>query len=150
MKGIITDVNIEGHWAVLLRLLQQKEWAEFWTHLGLRVVSFADLGLAANAPDALVGQRCQDEELVLLTGNRNNDGPDSLEATIRALNTATSLPVFTIGTVNRVLQEKAYAERVVERSSTTCSKSIGIAAPAGSICHKRDTVVRHPHAIRLC
>jgi hypothetical protein len=115
VKGIITDVNIEGHWAVLLRLLQQEEWAEFWVHLGLRVVTFADLGLPANAPDVLVWRRCQDEELVLLTGNRNNEGPESLEAAIRTLGTPTSLPVFTIGTANRVLQERAYAERVIER-----------------------------------
>jgi len=115
VKGIITDVNIEGQWAVLLRLLRQEEWAAFWAHLGLRVVSFADLGLPANSADLLVWQRCQDEELVLLTGNRNNEGPESLEATIRTLGTPASLPVFTIGTANRVLQERAYAERVVER-----------------------------------
>jgi hypothetical protein len=32
----------------------------------------------------------------LVTGNRNDDGPDSLEATLRAQNKETSLPVFTL------------------------------------------------------
>jgi hypothetical protein len=98
-----------------LRLLRQDEWAGFWAHLNLRVVSFADLGLAADASDVAVWRRCQEEELGLLTANRNNEGPESLEAAIRTLNTPTNLPVFTIGTANRVLQEKAYAERVVGR-----------------------------------
>jgi hypothetical protein len=51
---------------------------------------------------------------VLLTSNRNADGPDSLEATIRAENQPDSLPVITISNHERVLQDRQYAERVAE------------------------------------
>jgi hypothetical protein len=50
-----------------------------------------------------------------VTANRNADGPDSLEATLRTQNTATSLPVFTIADAKRVLRSREYAERVALR-----------------------------------
>jgi hypothetical protein len=59
---------------------------------------FPALGLAFNALDALIWATCQREGLVLITGNRNDDGPDSLEATIRNENQPDSLPVFTMPT----------------------------------------------------
>jgi hypothetical protein len=49
----------------------------------------------------------------LITGNRNKDGPDSLETTIQAHNTAAALPVFTLSDPNRVIQSREYAHRVV-------------------------------------
>jgi hypothetical protein len=48
-------------------------------------------------------------------GNRNEDGPTSLEATIQGWNTSTSLPVLTISEPQRLLSSRAYAQRVVER-----------------------------------
>jgi hypothetical protein len=50
-----------------------------------------------------------------VTSNRNAEGSDSLEATIRALSTPNSLPVFTLADAQRVLQERSYAERVADR-----------------------------------
>ena len=50
----------------------------------------------------------------MVTGNRNDDVPDSLEATIRAENLPSSLPVITIANANRVLQDRVYAEKVAE------------------------------------
>lgn len=55
---------------------------------------------------------CQQREIVLLTANRNDEGPESLEATIRALNHPRSLPVFTIADPELVLVSRDYAERV--------------------------------------
>jgi hypothetical protein len=115
VRGVVADANVEGHFAVLMRLLGQEPWAEFWAHLGLRTPVFADLGLQRDSPDLLVWQTCQREELILVTANRNDEGPDSLEAAIVSLNTASSLPVFPLADPDRVLHEKAYAERVVER-----------------------------------
>ena len=60
-----------------------------------------------------VWRRCQERQLILLTNNRNDDGPESLEATIRTLNIATSLPVFTFADADRSLQNAAYAEKVM-------------------------------------
>jgi hypothetical protein len=49
-----------------------------------------------------------------MTDNRNDDGPDSLEATIRNENQAGSLPVVTIADTDRILRDRLYAERVAE------------------------------------
>jgi len=50
----------------------------------------------------------------LLTNNRNEDGPDSLGATIRTENTASSLPVFTFSDADRLFQSRDYADQVTE------------------------------------
>jgi hypothetical protein len=46
-----------------------------------------------------------------ITANRNAEGPDSLEAAIRTLGTARSLPVVTIGDPDRLLRDRDYAQR---------------------------------------
>jgi hypothetical protein len=56
----------------------------------------------------------QTRGLLLLTVNRNMREPDSLEQTIREENTATSLPVITIGSPDR-LDEKSYREACAVR-----------------------------------
>jgi hypothetical protein len=48
-----------------------------------------------------------------LTNNRNDDAPDSLEATIRTFNTPRSLPIFTIGDAERLRNEREYSDRVI-------------------------------------
>jgi hypothetical protein len=83
--------------------------------LGLSVESFPSLGLPYNASDALIWATCQHEGLVLITGNRNRRGPDSLQAVIDRENQADSLPVITIADARRVLGDRLYAEQVAER-----------------------------------
>jgi hypothetical protein len=96
-------------------LLQEESRLEFWQHLGLTVPSFTDLGLDPRSPDVDVWRACQAAELILITANRNDDGPDSLEMTIRTLNTPQSLPVLTLADANRVLNERSYAELVCDK-----------------------------------
>ena len=48
--------------------------------------------------------------MILLTSNRNMKDADSLEQTLREENTPASLPVLTIGNVDR-LNTKMYRER---------------------------------------
>jgi hypothetical protein len=115
VTGILPDVNIEGHFQVLLRLLQQDHRSEFWAHLRLRTPTFGELGLAADTTDLVVWQMCQREGLVLVTANRNYEGSDSLEAAIRTLTTATSLPVLTLASPEQVLHGRDYAARVADR-----------------------------------
>jgi hypothetical protein len=74
--------------------------------------TFRDLGLAPAASDAVVWQICQDQQIALITANRNADGPDSLEETLRTRNRPDSLPVFTVSDAQRVLHSPDYAERV--------------------------------------
>jgi hypothetical protein len=115
MPTIMADHDSEGHLQVLLRLLTGAEWYAFWTALDVRVETFARLGLSINTPDADIWRHCQQQGIVLLTGNRNEDGPTSLEATIRVYNTPMSLPVLTISAPQRLLNNRAYAQRVAER-----------------------------------
>jgi hypothetical protein len=53
-------------------------------------------------------------EIVLITANRNSDGPDSLELTIRRENESTSLPVLTLSDSQRVESDREYAEVTAE------------------------------------
>ena len=114
MNGIPADFNSVGQAAYLVHIMQSEAWADFWQALGLVLHQFGDVGLTGEATDLEIWQRCQAEQLILLTNNRNDDGPDSLEAVIRQHNTGDSLPVFTIENVGRLEMSRAYAEEVVE------------------------------------
>jgi hypothetical protein len=115
MRGILADVNIQGQVEILRLILEGDYWAEFWRQLSLGVYHFADVGLEGNTPDSVIWRVCQQRELILITANRNADGPDSLETAIRNENTAQSLPVFTLADAEGIRHERSYAERVVER-----------------------------------
>jgi hypothetical protein len=115
VKGILADVNIVGQVGYLVQIMRSEEWADFWQDLGLVLLQFAEVGLASEASDLKIWKRCQAEQLIFLTNNRNDDGPESLESVIRQNNTPTSLPIFTIGNVARLEMSRAYAEEVVER-----------------------------------
>ena len=115
MTAIMADHDCEGQMQVLLRLLAAAEWHALWTALAVRVESFASLGVPPHTPDANLWHLCQTQQIVLITGNRNEEGPTSLEATLQASNTPTSLPVLTLSEPQRVLSSRTYANRVVER-----------------------------------
>jgi hypothetical protein len=106
------DNNIGGHVRVLITILENEAWRDLWAGVNLPLVTFRDLKLPPNVPDADLWRLCQQQEVVLITANRNAAGPDSLEATIRTQNTAQSLPVFTVADPDRVLRSRDYAERV--------------------------------------
>ena len=115
MKGIIADINIQGHVDLLVVLMQAEPWKLFWDYLQLPYLHFADIGLAPATPDSLVWETCQREELVLVTDNRNKHDADSLEATIQTRNTPTSLPVFTIANVPHLRASQDYAHRIIDK-----------------------------------
>jgi hypothetical protein len=112
---LLADANINGHVRRLAKRMQGEPWADFWSHLQLSYASFADVGLDAADTDAVVWQTCQDKRLLLITGNRNDDGPDSLQNTIRARSGPHCLPVFTIANADRVLVDGDYAAEVIWR-----------------------------------
>ena len=115
VNGILADANCEGHLALLLGLFQQHWRQEVWEFLRLAQVSFADLGLPPGASDREVWEVCQREQVVLVTANRNDAGPESLAFTIRHQNTPQSLPIFTLANDQRVLRDRQYAETVADR-----------------------------------
>ena len=93
MRGILADVNIEGHLARIVAVfLESPEWIEFWSELELTVESFERLGFDPNTPDDEIWRTCQQEGLVLVTTNRNSEGPTSLESVMRNENTPLQPP----------------------------------------------------------
>ncbi len=115
MRGILADINVGKQQRAILAIWATDAWRDFWNELGLAVVNFPALGLPFDSSDAVVWRTCQREELVLITGNRNRRGPESLEATIQSENQPDSLPVVTIADQDRVLRDRAYAEAVAVR-----------------------------------
>jgi hypothetical protein len=113
--SLLADANIQGQVEILVARMRGEHWRDFWDHLQLRHVTFADAGLQLSDSDAVIWQRCQELDLLLLTDNRNDDGPESLEATIRSNNQPTSLPVFTISNARQLSTNPAYADRVIDR-----------------------------------
>ncbi len=107
---ILADHDVEGHVQVLLRLCASAEWAEIWESLACHADSFEGLGLSHETTDIKVWQLCQEREIVLVTGNRNADGPTSLEIAIRQLGAEKSLPVITISDSKRLLRDRDYAQ----------------------------------------
>ena len=112
MAGIMADHNVEGHFVVLLRLWTSDAWRAVWESLQLEVESFERLGIPHDTSDHDLWQLCQRHKIILLTANRNDEGPHSLEATIRTLTVPSSLPVLTIADPELVLASRDYAERV--------------------------------------
>jgi hypothetical protein len=115
MPRIMADHNVEGQFRDLVAFIERGFWRELWIDLNMEVELFATLGLAEDAPDAVVWRACQSREVLLFTANRNGEGDDSLEATIRRENTPTSLPVFTLANVRHFEESREYAERVALR-----------------------------------
>lgn len=111
MISILVDHNVEGQAALLLSALVSEGWIELEL---FRVVTFADVGLPFASSDRVVWQFAQDQKMLLLTSNRNMDGENSLEQTIRNENQPTSLPIITISDVGRVI-EKTYREQCATR-----------------------------------
>jgi hypothetical protein len=77
--------------------------------------TFADFDLTEAATDAEIWQICQDTDILILTGNRNAEGPESLEMAIRQRNAPHCLLVLTLADPDRIQRECRYAESVVKR-----------------------------------
>lgn len=115
MRGILADANVEKHLRLIVQLFRAASREELWTALRMDAFTLADLGLDSKTADRVLWQRCQAKGLVLFTANRNKQGRDSLEETIRTLNQSDSLPVLTIADARRLLDDAAYREQVADR-----------------------------------
>jgi Domain of unknown function (DUF5615) len=111
VNTILVDQDIEGQVLILWGGLAAEGWLELCS---LQLVTFAQVGLPADSSDRTVWRFAQTHGMMLLTHNRNMNDEDSLEHTIREENTPTSLPVITIGRVER-LRERSYRERCIVR-----------------------------------
>ena len=95
--------------------LESPAWSEFWLHLNVPLLSFEDVGLNEDSKDEDVWDLCQQSQWVLITGNRNSKGSDSLGQTIRRKNRPESLPVITVADPDLVMKSGTYVERVTEK-----------------------------------
>lgn len=110
--NILVDYNLRGQSIILAGSLAASGWLEL---IDIRFVLFEEVGLEDDSSDRVVWQYAQNHDTILLTANRSMKGKDSLEQVIREENTPTSLPVITIGNVNRLLTEPEYRDRCVNR-----------------------------------
>jgi hypothetical protein len=115
MLRIVSDNDVRGLVQRLVDICQTPVWAEFWRDLECTLYSFEEFQLPSNAAEAKVWKVCQDNQLVLITANRNEDDPESLGTTIRQRNRPECLPVLTLADPLRVAHDRQYAEAVVER-----------------------------------
>ena len=69
--------------------------------------------LTFDSSDRAVWRFAQDNQMILLTANRRMKGIDSLEQIIREENTSTSLPVLTIGSLDRFSDREYRAQCAV-------------------------------------
>lgn len=115
MPGLLADVNAEGQLKVLVSILQGEPWRDIWSELGMPVETFGRLELSDEIPDLDLWQICQSEHLLLITGNRNRAGDDSLESTIERWNQPESLPVLTLANPGRLMKDRDYAALTAER-----------------------------------
>ncbi|MDL1911007.1 ACP S-malonyltransferase [Chloroflexi bacterium CFX6] len=108
---ILLDHHMKKQGILLWSIMKNEGWLKL---IDIPVMTFADVGLPVDTPDRGVWRFAQENRLILLTANRNDEGKDSLEQTIREENVSTSLPVLTIGALGH-MKERAYRERCAER-----------------------------------
>ncbi|MCU0541454.1 MAG: DUF5615 family PIN-like protein [Oscillatoriaceae cyanobacterium Prado104] len=107
----LIDYNLDGYALIFLGILVKGGWLEF---ASVQFVTFREVGLAMESSDRVVWRYAQEHQMMILTANRNMKGGDSLEQVMREENTENSLPVLTIGSLDR-LSEADYRQRCAER-----------------------------------
>lgn len=107
----LVDYNLDGYALIFLGILTKLGWLEFTS---IQFVTFREVGLFMESSDRIVWRYAQENQMMILTANRNMKGQDSLEQVMREENTENSFPVLTIGNLER-LSEADYRERCVER-----------------------------------
>ncbi len=112
MTDILIDHNMEGQAILLWNTFLKTEWSEL---IPIRMFMFTDVGLAVNSDDREVWRFAQNHRMIFLTNNRSSKEEDSLERTILEENMPTSLPVLTVGNLNRIRSDKFYREKCIER-----------------------------------
>jgi Domain of unknown function (DUF5615) len=107
----LLDLHLEGQSRLILGTLAADGWLDL---LPIRLVTLAEAGLPHDSSDRTIWRFAQANQMLLITGNRNMKGPDSLGQTILDENNAGSYPVLTIGSVER-LDNPEYRRRCCAR-----------------------------------
>jgi hypothetical protein len=108
----LIDHNLEGHALILLGNIANQGWLEL---LPIRFVTFKEMELSIDSSDRMVWRVAQANQMILMTANRSMKGEESLEQVLREENTFNSFPVITIGSLDRLIDERDYRNRCVDR-----------------------------------
>jgi hypothetical protein len=109
MITVLLDNDISGHRELFTGTVISTGWAEYAL---LEFKTLTETGLTRETTDREIWRHCQKHGFFLLTGNRNQEDPDSLEQTIQDENTPDSLPIMTISDPQRIV-EADYRERCI-------------------------------------
>ncbi|NEP12876.1 MAG: ACP S-malonyltransferase [Symploca sp. SIO2C1] len=104
---VLVDYNLTGYVVLFQGTLAAEGWLDL---LSIRFITLKEAGLATDSDDRTIWRFAQSNQMLLLTANRNAKGKDSLEQTIREESTSTSVPVITIGNLDRLV-EREYREQ---------------------------------------
>jgi hypothetical protein len=104
---VLVDYNLTGYVVLFQGTLAAEGWLDL---LSIRFLTLKEARLAVDSSDRMIWRFAQSNQMLLLTANRNAKGEDSLEQTIREEGTSTSLPVITIGNLDRLI-ERDYREQ---------------------------------------
>jgi len=94
-------MNVQGHLKYLLHLLELLDLMDLLDEVGLRLVTFRDLGLDQGLDDRTLWEFCQQQGWVLFTEDRNDNGPGSLQRTLDNSWRDGCLPVLTLSNKGR-------------------------------------------------
>lgn len=112
MRGLLADVNVQGHSLYLRRLLETLDLWGVLAELHLDFATFTDLQLPRDLDDRSLWNRCQQEGWVLFTENRNNEDDNSLQATLTDSWRIGCLPILTLANKGTFEHSASYAKRV--------------------------------------
>jgi len=111
---VLLDHHMKKQGILLWSIMENAGWLKL---IDIPKLTFADIGMPIDAPDREIWRFAQEHQLILLTANRNDKGTDSLAQTIREENTPVSLPVLTIGVLDRMNESnhrKQCAEKILD------------------------------------
>jgi hypothetical protein len=107
----LIDYNLQKYGAILLGKIANDGWLDL---ISLSFVFFQDVNLSPDSSDRLVWRFAQENQMVLLTANRNMKGADSLEQVFREENTPDPLPIITIANLDRFSREANYRSQCAD------------------------------------
>jgi hypothetical protein len=107
----LIDHNLKGHALVFFGAIASQGWLDI---VPMQFVTFAEMDLSIDSDDRMVWRLAQENQMILLTANRSMKGKDSLEQVMREENTSESLPVITVSSADRLLNDSEYRGRCVE------------------------------------
>ena len=76
---VLLDHHMKKQGILLWATMGSEGWLKL---LDIPMLTFTDVGLSIDSNDRDVWRFAQEKQLILLTGNRNNEGRDSLQQTI--------------------------------------------------------------------